>query len=137
MLPNHRRKCRRELLGGLLVQQVDELRLALERGSGCADSKVSTFCDNLLALYPALWLFAGIEGVEPTNNHAERILRLGVLWRKNAFGCHSESGCRFVKRILTVVQTLRLQRRSVLDFLEASIIAHRSGTAPPALVMPK
>jgi len=127
----------RPALGRKLEPLVEELRLALEQGSGCADSKVIAFCDNLLALYPALWLFAGVEGVEPTNNHAERILRMGVLWRKNAFGCHSESGCRFVERILTVVQTLRLQKRSVLDFLEESVIAHRSGTPSPALVMPK
>ncbi len=116
---------------------VEELGAALERGSGCADRKVMGFCDNLLTLYPALWLFAGIEGVEPTNNHAERVLRMGVLWRKNAFGCHSESGCRFVERILTVVQTLRLQKRSVLNFLEESVVAHRSDTPVPALVMPK
>ena len=63
---------------------VKELRIGLERGSGCADHKVAAFCDNILALYPALWLFAGIDGVEPTNNHAERVLRMGVLWRKNA-----------------------------------------------------
>ena len=126
----------REALVAKLEPLVDELRVALECGSGCADPKVSAFCDNLLALYPALWLFAGVEGVEPTNNHAERILRMGVLWRKNAFGCHSESGCRFVERILTVVQTLRLQKRSVLDFLIESVIAHRSGTPAPALVMP-
>jgi len=127
----------RPALGTQLGPLVEELRVALERGSGCADPKVMAFCDNLLTLYPALWLFAGVEGVEPTNNHAERILRMGVLWRKNAFGCHSESGCRFVERILTVVQTLRLQKRSVLDFLEESVIAHRSGTPAPALVMPK
>ncbi len=126
----------REALMAKLEPLVDELRVALERGSGCADRKVSAFCDNLLALYPALWLFAGVEGVEPTNNHAERILRMGVLWRKNAFGCHSESGCRFVERILTVVQTLRLQKRSVLDFLVESVIAHRAGVPAPALVMP-
>ncbi len=130
------RSLTREALGSQLEPLVDELRVALERGSGCADPKVSAFCDNLLTLYPALWLFAGVEGVEPTNNHAERILRMGVLWRKNAFGCHSESGCRFVERILTVVQTLRLQKRSVLDFLEESVIAHRSGTPAPALIMP-
>lgn len=127
----------RPSLGTQLEPPIEELRAALERGSGCADPKVMAFCDNLLTLYPALWLFAGVEGVEPTNNHAERILRLGVLWRKNAFGCHSESGCRFVERILTVVQTLRLQKRSVLNFLEESVIAHRSGTPSPALVMPK
>ena len=127
----------REVLVAKLEPLVDELREALERGSGCADHKVSAFCDNLLTLYPALWLFAAIAGVEPTNNHAERILRMGVLWRKNAFGCHSEAGCRFVERILTVVQTLRMQERSVLHFLVESVVAHRSGTPAPALVMPK
>ena len=127
----------REVLATKLEPLVEELRLALERGSGCADHKVMSFCDNLLALYPALWLFAGIEGVEPTNNHAERVLRMGVLWRKNAFGCQSKSGCRFVERILTVVQTLRLQKGSVLNFLEESVIAHRQGGAALALVMPK
>ena len=109
-------------------------RATLEQGCGCADSKAATFCANLLALYPALWLFAAIEGVEPTNNHAERILRLGVLWRKNAFGSHSAAGCRFVERMLTVVQTLRLQKRPVLDYLVHAIKAHRSGLPAPQLL---
>jgi transposase len=111
-----------------------ELQGVLERGSSCADSKAATFCANVLALYPALWLFAAIEGVEPTNNHAERILRLGVLWRKNAFGCHSAAGCRFVERTLTVVQTLRLQKRPVLDYLYRAIVAHRGGLPAPQLL---
>jgi len=127
----------RSVLESQLEPLIEELRTALERGSGCADPKVTAFCDNLLTLYPALWLFAGIEGGEPTKNHAERVLRLGVLWRKNAFGCQSESGCRFVERILTVVQTLRLQKRSVLDFLVESVIAHRMGTVAPALIVPR
>ena len=113
---------------------VRELQGILERGCSCADPKAATFCTNLLALYPALWLFTTLEGVEPTNNHAERILRLGVLWRKNAFGCHSAEGCRFVERMLTVVQTLRLQKRPVLDFLYRAIVAHRSGLPSPQLL---
>ena len=111
-----------------------ELQGVLEQGCSCADSKAATFCANLLALYPALWLFASIEGVEPTNNHVERILPLGVLWRKNAFGCHSGAGCRFVERMLTVVQTLRLQKRPVLDYLYRAIVAHRSGLPAPQLL---
>lgn len=124
----------RERLAAQLEPLVEELRQALERGSGCADPKVAAFCDNLLTLYPALWLFAGVEGVEPTNNHAERILRMGVLWRKNAFGCHSAAGCRFVERMLTVVQTLRLQNRPVLDYLYRAILAHRAGLPVPQLL---
>jgi len=111
-----------------------ELQGVLERGRSCADTKAATFCANVLALYPALWLFTAIEGVEPTNNHAERILRLGVLWRKNAFGCHSVAGCRYVERMLTVVQTLRLQRRPVLDYLYRAIVAHRAGLPAPQLL---
>jgi transposase len=113
------------------------LHEALEHGRGCADAKAATFCANLLALEPALWTFAAVEGVEPTNNHAERLLRSGVLWRKNAFGCHSESGCRFVERMLTVVQTLRLQQRPVLDYLYLALVAHRSGSPAPALLTPQ
>ena len=112
-----------------------KLQTALEQGCGCADQKTATFCANVLALYPALWLFAKVEGVEPTNNHIERMLRPGVLWRKNAFGSHSESGCRFAERMLTVVQTLRLQRRHVVDYLHQALVAHRSGQPAPRLLM--
>ena len=111
-----------------------ELQGVLEQGSSCADSKAANFCANLLVIYPALWLFTTLEGIEPTNNHAERVLRSGVLWRKNAFGSHSPAGCRFVERMLTVVQTLRLQKRPVLDFLYRAIIAHRSGQPSPQLL---
>ena len=110
------------------------LREWLERGCACKDSKTAAFCENVLALEPALWTFVRKEGVEPTNNHMERLLRPGVLWRKNAFGCHSEAGCRYVERVLTVVQTLRLQKRPVLDFLYQSLLAHRHAQKAPRLL---
>jgi hypothetical protein len=69
-----------------------------------------------------------------TNNFVGRLLRQAVLWRKNAFGCHSEAGCRFVKRILTVVQTRRLQKQPVLQFLYDSLCAHRAGHQAPKLL---
>jgi transposase len=107
----------------------------LERGCACTDSKAAAFCCNVLAVEPALWTFTRKDGVEPTNNHIERMLRPGVLWRKNAFGCHSEAGCRFVERILTVVQTLRLQKRPVLEFLHQSMLAHRHAQKAPQLLL--
>jgi transposase len=107
----------------------------LDEGARCAEAKAAALCGNLLALEPALWTFLYKKDVEPTNNHMERLLRSGVLWRKNAFGCHSESGCRYVERILTVVQTLRLQKRPVLDFLYQSLVSHRSGRLSPRLIL--
>ena len=121
-----------------LQREVEPLREVmrswLEEGARCVDAKVATLCGNLLALEPALWTFLYKKGVEPTNNHMERLLRPGVLWRKNAFGSHSEGGCRFVERMLTVVQTLRLQKRPILEFLHQSLSAHRSSRQAPKLL---
>jgi transposase len=126
--------CSRERLQLRLSPVARELRGLLEEGCACADTKVANFCANLIALEPALWRFIVTDGVEPTNNHAERVLRRGVLWRKNAFGCQSAEGCRFVERILTVVQTRRLQGRNVLSFLFDSLRAHRLGLPAPQLL---
>lgn len=121
-----------------LQRELEPLREAmrswLERGARCRDAKAAALCGNLLDLEPALWTFLYKKDVEPTNNHIEGLLRPGVLWRKNAFGCHSETGCRFVERILTVVQTLRLQKRSALDFLYQSLYAHRNRRSAPKLL---
>ena len=106
--------------------------LARGRASGCA--KTAALCGQLLELEPALWTFVRHEGVEPTNNHAERVVRKAVLWRKKSFGSVSEGGCRFVERVLTAVQTLRLQRRPVWHFLQQSIIAHRAHQPGPSLL---
>jgi transposase len=106
----------------------------LRRGSACACAQTAATCRELLEWEPALWTFAYHQEVEPTNNHAERALRPAVLWRKRSFGCHSEEGCRFVERLLTVVQTLRLQSRDVLDYLQAALTAHRNGLPAPKLL---
>jgi transposase len=110
------------------------LRELLSRGSVSGCAKTAALCQGLLELEPALWTFVRREGVEPTNNLAERALRKAVLWRKKAFGCHSERGCRFVERILTVVQTLRMQKRSVWWFLKAALQATRDGQTKPRLL---
>jgi transposase len=71
--------------------------------AACGCAKAEALCHNLKELEPALWTFVRVEGVEPTNNAAERALRPAVPWRKRSFGCHSEQGCRFAEPMLTVV----------------------------------
>jgi transposase len=121
-----------------LRREINELRPAvravLDRGAVCGCAKTAAVCHNLLAWEPALWTFARVEGVEPTNNAAERAVRPAVLWRKRSFGCHSDAGCRYVERILTVVQTLRLQRRPGFAFLVDALTAHRQGQPAPQLL---
>lgn len=126
--------CTRTQLGDGLAPLLLELAEWLRLGYRSRDRKLVRFCQRLAAVYPALWTFAERPGVEPTNNHGERVLRRAVLWRRRSFGCHSAAGCRFVERILTVVQTLRLQQRPVLAYLYEAIQAHRSGVKVPGLL---
>jgi transposase len=48
-----------------------------------------------------------VDGVEPKNNAAERAVQPAVLWRKGCFGTQSETGSRFVERLLAVSATCR------------------------------
>ena len=107
---------------------------SLEQGRQSADAKTAATCANLLDIGPALWTFVRREGVEPTNNDAERALRHGVLWRHTSFGTHSAEGSRFVERLLTVRDTLRQQQRNVLDYLRRACNAVVSQKPAPSLL---
>jgi transposase len=111
-----------------------QVHALLQEGTTLAQTKTAATCANLLKLEPALWTFVTVEGVEPTNNDAERPLRRAVLWRRRSFGTQSASGSQFVARILTTVTTLRLQHRNVLDYLTAACEAQIRGTEAPSLL---
>ena len=101
-----------------------------------ADAKTAGTCAHLFDIEPALWPFARHEGVEPTNNEAERALRHGVLWRHTSFGTHSADGSRFVERLLTVRDTMRQQQRHVLDYLLGACHAAVRQQPAPSLLPP-
>ena len=102
-----------------------EVRLLLERGTGCACAKTAAACREILKAEASLWTFAAAAGVEPTNNAAERAVRHAVCWRKTSYGTDSERGSRFVERMLTVVASCRSQGRDVLEFLTRAVDPRR------------
>src|SRR3970040_961410 len=106
----------------------------LREGTTLACAKTRHTCANILKLEVALWPFLRVEGVEPTNNSAERRLRRAVLWRRRSFGTQSQAGSRFVERVLTAVTTLRQQNRDVLDYLTEACAAAARGDPPPSLL---
>ena len=124
---------RAELLRRMIPLQARMGRL-LRRGRENSDRQAAGLCRELTKWWAALWTFARIEGVEPTNNVSERTLRPAVLWRKGSFGSDSQAGSRFVERLLTVVATCRQQGRRLLDFLVAAGEAALQGTAAPSLL---
>jgi len=106
----------------------------LRRGQENADGKAAALCRQLQKWWAALWTFGRVDGVEPTNNAAERALRPAVLWRKGSFGSDSEVGSRFAERLLTVVASCRQQGRSLLEFLVTAGEAALRGSSPPCLL---
>ena len=105
----------------------------LRRAVAADIPRLSGSCADMLAHKDALWTFASRDGVEPTNNHAERELRPFVLWRKRSYGAQSDRGDRFAERIMTVAHTARKQGKDVLDFLVRCVVANDNGETAPAL----
>ena len=112
-----------------------EVRALLERGVASACAKTAGTCREVLAVEESLWTFTRRPGVEPTNNAAERAVRHAVCWRKTSYGTDSETGSRFVERVLTVVASCRQQGRNVLGFLTDAIHAARTGAETPSLTL--
>src|SRR5262249_4705680 len=63
-----------------------QVEAVLERAVASGIDHLAGSCANILEHRMALWTFVDVDGVEPTNNHAERELRAFVLWRKRSFG---------------------------------------------------
>ena len=117
-----------------------KIEALLEQGAqltGDGESKTAGTCKKILKFRVALWTFVDHEGVEPTNNQAERMLRHYVLWRKSSFGTQSDRGNRFVERILTVVSTCHQQKRSVLGYVTDAVKANLGGRPVPSLLPQK
>jgi transposase len=111
-----------------------EVERLLEMGQTCGVPKTEGVCREILKVRQALWTFVRHEGVEPTNNAAERAIRPGVLWRKGSFGTQSAEGSRFVEAMMTVVATLKQQHRNVLDYVTAACEAVLWGEPAPSLL---
>jgi transposase len=95
---------------------------------------LSSLCQELLRLWDALWTFAEVDGIEPTNNAAERALRPAVLWRKGSYGTQSDGGSRFVERMLTVSATCQQHQRPLFPYLIAAVTAYWANQPAPKLL---
>jgi transposase len=91
------------------------------------------FARNLLKIWPALWTFDKVDGVHPTNNHAERGLRGAVIARKLSLGSQSITGERRIERLLSAHTTCRLQHRSLHAYLIDLLTAASRGDPAPLL----
>jgi transposase len=124
----------REAFKTEMIPIMRSIEAFLEKGLQASHTKTQGTCREILKLKKALWTFVETLGVEPTNNLAERVLRQIVIWRKVCFGTWSENGSLYLGRVMGVVATCRLQKRSVFGFLCDAIQAHLTGEIAPSLL---
>jgi len=93
-----------------LQQAVD---LGCERGERTPWVHTVRTCRQLLQRSEALWTFLEKEGLEPTNNAAERALRQAMIHRRISHGVQSATGALCRSRLLTLTATLHQQGRDV------------------------
>ena len=100
----------------------------------CGDKDVRNLATALLAHFERFFTFLDKEGVEPTNNAAERALRCAVQWRKISFGSRSPEGEVAVARLLTVTRTCHMQNRRSLDYIAQAVRSYRTAQPCPSLL---
>jgi len=115
----------------------EEVRVLLLRGKFSGNKKLIGFCNELYDRRAHLWTFTKIEGIEPTNNAAERALRPAVIYRKLSFGTQSAQGSRYIERLLSVSETCRVQQRNAYQYLVEAMEAKFAGEAAPSLLPTK
>ena len=81
------------------------------------DCETPSMCRGILNTELAIWTFVDREGVELTDNVAERAVRPAVISRKTSYGTQSERGSRFAEQMLTCSATLKCAGRSLSAFI--------------------
>ena len=125
---------RDELIGRIEAGPKEDVNVLLKVGVMHEETqnKTKATCGDFLNRFATLWVFIYMDGVEPTNNTAERGLRHAVIWRKLSYGSQSEAGEEFVERVMTVAMTLKLRTKNTFEYFVACFKAFiRGGLSPP------
>lgn len=115
------------------VQNINDALTIIASAEGIGN-KTASLALNLLDRFSTLWTFLYEEGVEPTNNLAERGLRPAVIFRKLSGGSQSQWGIHFVERLFTVSCSLRQRKENLFEYLSERFEAYIRGS--PGVPLP-
>lgn len=99
------------------------------------DAKSAKLADTLLTdgTFENLWRFVYTDGIEPTNNRAERLIRHPVMLRKLSCGSRTERGETTTATLLSILATCQLHTRSFADYVAEALAAATRGDPIPTL----
>jgi len=113
---------------------IDKLKKLCLRNQQSPNQNLRSLCTNILKKWDCLFVFIHHDGIEPTNNRAEQIIRSGVETRKISYCTRSQKGQFLRARLLTVTQTCRIQTRNTYDYIRECIHDYRTNQTIPSLL---
>jgi transposase len=120
----------------VLESQMERIRKRIKALLEEGEKRGVPKCAPILKAEEMLWTFTKEEGIEPTNNAAERNIRPAVLWKKRSFGVESERGARYVESMLSLWMTSRLNGVNPVKFLNELVRSFRFNTPIPSIFYP-
>ena len=99
------------------------------------NKNLQRLCKRFSKFWLDMFVFLEDPTVAWSNNLAERMIRPNVIYRNRSFGNRSKAGADAHATMMSLIQTLTLQKQNVSEFLKTSFIAHRQGDSIPRLVL--
>jgi hypothetical protein len=117
------------------LARLERRLLELERGppGGWQEANAQRLAKRLRGHCGELTAFLKQEGVDPTNNAAERALRPAVVMRKISGGSRSDAGARATCVLMTILKTAMQHRCPLLETFKILLTAHWAGKNPAVL----
>ena len=88
---------------------------------------------RFLKYHNEIFTFLKVPGLPSHDNHAERMIRPNVIFRKISFENMSLKGAWAHETLMSLLQTLRLQKSNPISFFKQAYLAHRKGSLLPLL----
>ena len=98
-----------------------------ENGGGWQEKEAKRLAKRVMKHREELTRFLWEEGLEGTNNAAERALRPAVVMRKITGGSRSEAGARATAVLMSVLRTAQQHHLPLLETIQTLLKAHWSG----------
>jgi len=101
--------------------------------TGFGNKNWARISKRLLKHNDEIFTFLEEVGISSDNNHAERMIRPNVIFRKISFQNMSEKGAKAHEVLMSLLQTLRLQNQDPQEFFKKAYLKHRQGNLAPIL----
>ena len=99
------------------------------------DKCLKRLSNRFLKYWFDLVTFLEEAGVSFNNNLCERQIRHNVIIRNRSYQNRSQKGAHAHEVLMSLIQTLRLQNESPVEFLKRAYLTHRQGNPTPLLAL--